>query len=136
VIIIPNAAEEAFLDLILAVNYTLKLFTNDITADADYPDLVGAVSFTEASFSGYSSKALTGGSWVTTQGDPSVGTYAAQTFTRSSSGAAQIVRGWYLVTTTGGNLRAYETIGPYSVADAGDNITIVPTLPLRDAQDA
>lgn len=131
-LVIPDAAEEAFLDLILAVNYTLRLFQNDyipietsVTAD-----------FTEADFAGYSAAALTGGSWVSTQGDPSFGTYAQQTFTRSSTGAAQTIYGYYLVTTTGGLLRAAERFdSPVILELINDAIKITPRITLRDEID-
>ena len=72
-ITIPNAGEEAMLDLILATNYTLHLYRNDVTdglSDLEIEALTVA-DFTEANFAGYSSKALTGGSWTTTCGPAS-----------------------------------------------------------------
>ncbi len=134
-VIVPNVGEEAKLDLILAVGYTLKLYTNDITADPDYPDGVVAADFTEATFAGYSSKTLTGGSWTTTPGTPTVGVYAAQTFTRTSTGTAETIRGYFVTRTSGGALEWYEETGPIVMQESGDNITITPRLTLRDDQD-
>lgn len=132
-IVVTDAAEEAFLDLILAVNYTLKLFQND------YTPIESSVtaSFTEATFTGYSAIALTGGSWTTTQADPTTGVYAQQTFTRSSTGAAQSIYGYYIVTTTGSNLRWAERFDTAVTMELlNDAIKIIPRITLKDEQDA
>lgn len=135
-IIVPNAGEEAFLDLILAVNYDLKLFTNDVTLDVDYPDGLVTADFTEATFTGYAAKSLTGGSWTSTPADPSTGTYAQQEFERTSTGAQQTIYGYYVVTTTGGNLRWYELFPtPIVVEFSGDLIRITPRITLADTLD-
>lgn len=131
-LVVPDAAEEAFLDLILAVNYTLRLFKSDTTPT----EASVAGDFTEADFAGYAGAALTGGSWTTTQGAPGTGTYAAQTFTRSSTGTAQSIYGYYLVTTTGGLLRWAERFdSPVIVELINDAIRITPRLTLRDEGD-
>jgi hypothetical protein len=136
---IPNACEEALLDLILAPNMTLRLFTNDVESGLTPTQIeaITAASFTEATFAGYSSKALTGGSWTTTQGDPSTGTYAQQTFTRTSTGAVQTVRGYYIVRTTGGALCWYEYFdGAIATENNGDTVTVTPTFTLTDDEEA
>lgn len=137
---IPNAAEESFLDLMLAENMTLRLFTNDVESGLTeaQKEALTAASFTEATFTGYASKALTGGSWTTTQGDDfSVGTYAAQVFTRTSTGTAQAIRGYYVTRTTGGALRWYEYFpGPITVTANGDQLQMTPTFQLDDTQEA
>mgnify|MGYP003575450879 CR=1 FL=1 len=135
-LVVVNQGEEAFLDLVLAVNYTLRLYTNDVTAGLtpSQIDALTQASFTEATFTGYSAAALTGGSWTTTQSDPSTGVYAQQTFTRSSTGTAQLVRGYYLVTTTGGLLRWFEQFpAPISVEINGDAIQVTPRITLDDS---
>lgn len=136
-IVIPHAPEEALLDLILAPNMTLKLFTNDVESGLSEAQIeaITAASFTEATFTGYSSKALTGGSWTTTQGDPSSGTYAQQTFTRTSTGAQQTVRGYYMIRTTGGALCWYEYFtGPIITENNGDAVVLTPTFTLDDQE--
>lgn len=131
-LIIPNAAEEAFLDLILATNYTLKLFSSDTTPT----EATVAGDLTEATFTGYAAINLTGGSWTTTQGDPTTGTYAQQTFTRSSTGVAQSIYGYYVVTTTGGLLRWVERFENAVVMELiNDAIRITPRITLKDEQD-
>lgn len=135
---ITNAGEEAFLDLITAVNYTVRLFRNDVTSglSATQIEALTASSFTEANFAGYSAAALTGGSWTTTQNDPSTATYATQSFARSSTGTSQTIYGFYVVTTSGGNLRWFEYFDtPIVVTNNGDTIQVVPRLTLEDGED-
>lgn len=135
---VPDVGEEHFLDLITAVNYTLRLYTNDVTAgltDAQIDALV-AGSFTEATFAGYAAAALTGGSWTTTPDEPSTGVYAQQTFTRSSTGTTQNVYGYYLTRTTGGQLEYFHDFGgPVAVTNINDAIAVVPRLTLGDDHD-
>lgn len=136
---IPNVAEEAFLDLLTAVGYTLKLYTTDVTAglSAAQIEALTAASFTEATFTGYAAKVLTGGSWVTSQADPSTATYAQQTFTRTSTGATQTVYGYYVTRTSDGVLMWFEKFtGPIATSTNGDAIVITPTLTLDDHQEA
>lgn len=134
---IVNAGEEAFLDLVLAAGYTLRLYSNDVTAgltDAQI-DALAVGAFTEATFAGYASVALTGGAWTTTPSDPSTGTYAAQTFTRSSTGTAQLIYGYYVTLTAGGALRWFEQFAaPVSVEFIADAITLTPTITLDDTE--
>jgi len=131
-LVVPDAAEEAFLDLILNVNYTLHLFTNDPTDGED----LDAGDFTEATFTGYEAKNLTGGSWTTTPGDPATGTYAVQAFVSSADQAPQTVYGYYVTTTSGGALRWYEKFDePITVQYNGEAIRVTPQFTLADAED-
>lgn len=136
-LVVVNAGEEAFLDLILAVNYTLRLYRNNVTSGLT-PDQIEALtesSFTEANFAGYAAAALTGGSWVTTPSNPSTGTYAMQTFTRSSTGTAQLIYGYYLTKTTGGQLQYFEQFpAPISVEFLNDAVQVTPTVTLDDSE--
>lgn len=136
---IPNQSEEIMLDLILAANTQLKLHTNDVTAGLTETQLnaLTEASFTEATFTGYAAKTLTGGSWVTTQATPSTGTYAQQTFTRTSTGAAQVIYGYHVTRSSDGKLLWHERFpGPISTSTNGDTIQITPTLTLDDNQEA
>lgn len=137
-LIVVNQAEEHFLDLILGVNYTLRLFKNDATAGLTQvqKDALTEASFTEADFAGYSAAALTGGSWTTTPGNPCVGTYATQTFTRSSTGTAQTLYGYYLTRTTGGALEWFEVFAaPLVIEFIGESVSIIPRMTLSDTGD-
>lgn len=132
---VVDQGELAFLDLITAVNYTLRLFTNDVEAGltAGQMEALTEADFDEATFAGYSAAALTGGSWTTVDTDPSFATYAEQSFVRSSTGTAQLIWGYYLETTTGGFLRYYEQFdGPVSIEFEDDELAVTPLLTLDD----
>lgn len=138
-LVIPHQAEEIMLDLLLAVNYTLRLYKNDVTAGKTEAQLeaLTEASFTEASFTGYAAKALTGGSWVTTQADPSTGTYASQTFASTANQTAQPIYGYSLHRTSDNKLMWFEDFaGPLTISLNGDTIAITPTLTLDDDQEA
>jgi len=137
-LVLTNAGEEHFLDRITGVSYTLKLYTNDVTAGltSDLIDELLAGDFTEATFAGYVSKVLTGGSWVTTPDNPSTATYAAQTYTRSSTGTSQVVRGYYVTVTLGGALVGFEAFRtPITVTNLGDAIVVTPRIALDDSEE-
>ncbi len=137
-LVVVNQAEEHFLDLILAVNYTLRLFKNDVTLGltATQIDALTESSFTEADFAGYSAAALTGGSWTTTPGNPCTGVYAVQTFTRTSTGTAQTLYGYYLTRTSGGALEWFEEFTvPLVIEFINEFVKITPRITLQDTQD-
>lgn len=137
-LIVVDQAEEHFLDLILAVNYTLRLFKNDVTAGLTQvqKDALTEASFTEATFTGYSAAALTGGSWTTTAGNPCTGTYTQQTFTSSADQTPQILYGYYLTRTTGGALQWFEYFSsPVTIGFNGEFLKITPRLTLADTGD-
>ena|SRR6187551_2127814 len=137
-LVVVDQAEEHFLDLILAVNYTLHLFKNDVTSGltAAQIDALTEGSFTEADFAGYSAINLTGGSWTTTAGNPCVGSYAEQTFTRTSTGTPQTLYGYYVTRTSGGALEWFEYFtSPFVLEFINEFITITPRVTLSDTQD-
>jgi len=137
-VVVPNVGEEFFLDQITLAGYTLRLYTNDVIAGltSTQIDALTAASFTEATFTGYTSKALTGGSWVTTPDDPSTATYALQTFTRSVTGTAQVVRGYYVTRTTGGALAWFEHFdSAFTFTALGDALSVTPALALDDTSE-
>lgn len=138
-IVVINQGEEQFLDLLLAVNYTLRLYKTDVTSGltAAQVEALTESSFTEADFTGYASKALTGGSWTTTQGDPTVGTYTLQTFTSTANQPTQIVYGYYVTRTSDGKLVWFERFsGPVPISLNGEVIQVTPRLTMQDTQDA
>lgn len=138
-IVMPNQGEEIALDLLLAINMTMRLFSNDVTSgltDVQIEALTES-SFTDATFTGYAAKSLTGGSWVSTQADPSTGTYAQQTYTRTSTGTAQTLYGYSMHRASDNKLLWFEYFtGPITVATNGDTIQITPTITLDDDEEA
>ena len=84
-LLVPNVGEERALKAILnhtaPQDLTLKLYTSNTTpAESDV-----AATFTEASGFGYVSKSLSGPSWTVTAGDPTVATFAQQTWVFSGA---------------------------------------------------
>ncbi len=135
---VVDQAEEHLLDLLLAVNYTLKLFKNNVTngLSSAQIDALTEAAFTEATFTGYSSKALTGGSWTTTAGNPCTGSYAVQTFTSSADQTAQPLYGYYVVRTSDSKLQWFEMFsGPIVVEFNGEYLEVTPRITLADSVD-
>lgn len=130
---VVNGGEEDMLDAILGVNYTLHLFKNNVTIT----EALVAGGLTQADFTGYSTKALTGGSWTTTAGDPCVGVYAQQSFVSSADQTAQTIYGYYVTRTSDGKLEWLEKFtAPVVVEFANDSIRVTPRLTLADTLDA
>jgi|PlaIllAssembly_1097288.scaffolds.fasta_scaffold1357037_1 hypothetical protein len=134
---IPNVGEVNMLEHIVnktsPENLILKLFTSNTTpADTDT-----ASTYTEASFTGYTAKTLTGSSWTVASGDPTEASYAQQTFASTASQTSQSVYGYYVIQTTSTELMWAErfTDGPYVVTNNGDEIRITPKLTLADTLD-
>lgn len=137
-LIVTDGGEKAFLDLILAANYTLHLFKNDVTSGLTtvQKDALLVASFTEATFTGYAAKALTGGSWTTATGNPGTGSYAQQAFVSSADQTAQIIYGYYVTLTAGGALQWFEYFAaPVTLQFNNEQIRVTPRLTLADTQD-
>jgi hypothetical protein len=134
--LIPNEGEIQLLTDLLGAgeNWTLKLFQNNITpAETDT-----ALTYTEASFTGYSAKTLTrtlsGTTWSTPAGTgttleaqdaKSVYGAAAQSWTGTS---AQTIYGYYIVGATSGKLICAERFAsPLSVVNP-TTINLQPVL--------
>jgi hypothetical protein len=131
-LLVPNIGEEDMLKAILnhtaATNPILKLYQSNTTpAETDT-----AATYTEATFTGYSSATLTGSSWTVTPGAPTEGSYAQQTFTSSAGSQNQAIYGYFVTRTTSGNLAWAErfTDGPYTIVNNGDAIKITPKITL------
>lgn len=125
--LIPNASKKTMLEMVLkAGDCTLRLYTNNKTPAAG--DV--AADYTEASGSGYSAKTLTAASWGVTSANPSVATYAIQTFT--FSGALGNVYGYYVTRNSDGKLLFAErpTDAPFPVTSSADTIAVTPTVNL------
>jgi hypothetical protein len=133
---VVNGGEEDFLDLILAVNYTLRLYKNDPVSGAMNEGVIDAfinTSFTEADFTGYAAINLTGGSWTTVPGDPCIGLYAQQSFTSSANQTAQTIYGYTVNRTSDNRLEWFEHFDVPSVVEFnGDQINVQPRITLKD----
>lgn len=137
-LIIPNQGEEDMLDTLLAVGYTLHLYKNDVTdgLTAGQIEALTEADFTEADFTGYVDKALTGGAWTTTAGAPTAGQYAVQTFVASADQTAQTCYGYFVTRTSDGRLQWFEDFAsPLTVEFNGEGIAVTPRITLADTQD-
>lgn len=117
-----------------ALNYSatgdvkLKLFQSNTTPG----ETDTTATYTEATFTGYAEKTLTGASWTVTNADPSEASYAAQTYTSSAGSQNQSVYGYYVTNSAGTVLLWAErfTDGPYTIVNNGDTITVTPKFTL------
>lgn len=129
-LLVADAAEAVMLANILnktaPQNLLLKLYTNDYTPVEGETE----ASYTEAAGFGYAALTLTGANWTITPGAPSLASYAQQTFT--FSGALGLVYGYFVVQAVSGLIMWGErfTDGPYTIAQAEDQIRINPSLSL------
>lgn len=138
-IVLPNQGEKILLDLLLSIGMTMKLYKVDVTAGltATQKEALTEASFTEATFSGYTSKALAGGFWATTASDPSTGIFAQQSWTRTVTGTTETIYGYYMTRTSDGKLLWFERFtGPVGMTTNGDILRVTPTITLEDDQEA
>ena len=129
---VPNKGAQELLKRALNVSATgdvvLRLYKNNVTI----AETTALANVTQADFTGYSAITLTGASWTVTDADPSVASYAKQTFTSSAGSQNQDVYGYYL--TNSGNtivlwIEAFSD-GPYNIANNGDKIEVTPSISL------
>ena len=129
-LVVPNNGEGDFLTYGLnksaAENAILRLYQSNTTpAETDT-----AVTYTEATWTGYSAITLTGASWSVAEGAPSEASYAQQTFTSSAGSQNQNNYGYYTTRATSGRIAWAERFpsGPYTIIDNGDNIKVTPKI--------
>jgi hypothetical protein len=124
----PDAGENLALEMI--VNKTapqslvLKLYSSNTTpAEGDT-----AGTYTEATFSGYSSIALAGASWGAASGGTIA--YAQQTFTHDGGVTSNNIYGYFVIQTTSGTLLYSErdASSPFIMANNADNVKVTPTI--------
>lgn len=133
-IVVVNQGEEEFLDLITDVDSTLRLYQNNVISGltATQIEALTQAAFTEATFAGYAGSSMTT-AWTTTQGNPSEATRPLVTFTRSSTGTAQSIHGYYVTRNSDGNLRWFQHFdAPISVEFINDTVQVTPRLTLDD----
>jgi hypothetical protein len=135
---VVDQAEKHFLDLILAVNYSLRLYKNDVEVGLStaQKDALTEAAFTEATFTGYASAALTGGAWSTATGNPAAASYTAQAFTSTANQTPQVIYGYYVTRTSDGKLEWYEPFGASATIQYNSqSITVTPRMTLADTGD-
>ena len=126
--IFTDTAALALLQALTSNDFTLKLFTNDITPS----DTDTAGMYTEALGGGYAAKTLVGGSWSASIVDNiAQTTYVMQIFTFTSAlDNGNSIYGYYLVDGSGNLVSARRLVAPYTPAEAGDMFATTPTIRL------
>lgn len=126
-LVFPDQGENMALEMVVnktaAQNLILGLYKNDVTPGESDTE----ATYTEADFTGYSAKTLTGSSW----GAASSGSiaYAQQTFTSSANQSSQTIYGYRLIQASSGKLVYAERFAtPQAIANNGDTIKITPTI--------
>jgi hypothetical protein len=130
-IVITNNGEllalKALLNNTAGQNVYLRLYENDYTP----VEASVTADFTEATFTGYAQKTLTGSDWTFTSGAPSDATgTAVQTFTSSAGSQDKYVYGYYYVQVTSGLCIAAERFsdGPYHIVNNGDAVAVTAKI--------
>lgn len=114
-------ALEALINKTAPQTIEMKLFENDYTPVQGSTE----ANFTEATFTGYAKKTLTGSGWTSTPGDPADVAPGAQTFTSSAGSQNKYVYGFYLVQATSGKLIGAERFSEaVHIVNNGDNVVI------------
>lgn len=126
-----DQGESILLDLILAGNLTLRLFTNNITpAETDTELAMGGTGALAEPSAGYAAKTLTSGNWTKAGTAPTEATYnAAQVFT--FTGAAGPIYGYSIHRASDNKLLWLEKFSAaYSAVTNGDHLDVTPKFNL------
>lgn len=130
--VLVDQGEQAWLELLTSVDYSLRLFLGDPTdglTDAQI-DALTESDMTEASFTGYEAKTLTGGSWTVAA---MVASYAQQGFVSTANQDAQSVGGYYLTRVSTGEMMLFELFtAPVSVSGSGQRVLVTPKITLGE----
>jgi hypothetical protein len=120
-----NLALEALVNKTAPQNLVLRLYSNNVTPSDT--DVTG--TYTEATFPGYAAITLAGASWNAAAAG-SIAYSAQQTFTRSSTGAAENIYGYYCTQLASTTLMYSErdASAPFAVTNNGDAIKITPSI--------
>ncbi len=125
-IVVPNVGEQVALNEFLkSGNLTLKLYSNNVTPG----ETDTAATYTEVSGGGYVAKTLVAANWSVTPGNPSIATYAQQTFAFSGpTNAPGTIYGYYVVDAS--NVLRWAERFPASVVPfspiSGSSIRVTP----------
>ena len=108
-------------------NLVIHLYANDVTPNEN----TTTATFTEVAGGGYSSQALTPGSFSIVTGSPSQAEHTEITWT--FTGAVGNVYGYYVTRQTGLETMWAERFsnGPFDIQTNGDQIKITPRITLE-----
>lgn len=130
--ILVDQGEQAWLELVTSVDHTLRLFANDVTdgLTSAEADALTEADMVEASFTGYTAKTLTGGSWTVAS---RVATYTKQGFASTANQTAQSVYGYYVTRDSDDIMLFYEYFAEtQSVSGSGQTIAVTPKITLGE----
>lgn len=137
-LVVVNAGEQALLQNgLTGVAYMLRLYKTDVTAGLTPAqiDALTQAAFTEATFTGYAAQAVATGGWTITQGNPTRAVNVEKQFTRSSTGTAQNIWGYYVTRTSDGALIWFEQFpAPVVVEFLNDRVDVTPAITLDDVE--
>jgi len=104
----------------------MHLFQNNFTPTTSSV----LANFTECTFAGYAAQDISSWGASVVVGHVATMTAAPNTFTRSTTGAAQDVYGYYITNQAGSLLYWAEKdpVGPRVVTNAGDSVTVTAAL--------
>ena len=131
-LVVPNVGETALQDKMLKAalavdeGYTLKLYKNNYTPVAS----LVASDFTEADFTGYTSKSLTRALWnaATIVSGAAVSTYGSSPQTWTCGATGNTIYGYYVVGATSGTLLWAELFASPIVLTNGLTLGVTPTF--------
>jgi hypothetical protein len=132
-IVVPNVGEVELLDkmikdaLSVDENYTLKLYT---AVSPAIDESTTAAHFTEADFTGYSTKTLTRANWgaASTSSGTTSSVYAQQSWT--NTGSTQVILGYWVVGATSGVLLWCEAFTAAETLNNGGVLNVTPRFEL------
>lgn len=140
-LVIVDAREQTFLDNYFTLvniggGHSLRLYTNDVTAGLtpDQIDQLTTGSFTVATFPGYANVTVST-AWTYVQGNPTVASNTLRSFTRTSTGTPQSIRGYFMVDVGSGALCWFEAFpAPIVMEFINDRIDITPRMSCDDVK--
>lgn len=134
----PDVGEASFLGRAVNERFSLRLYKNDVLSGLDDDAIAGLSSsdFTAADFTGYASAIVETADWTTTGGQPTVAVNLEKTFTCTANITVQQVYGYWLVSSSSGELRGFRQFdAPVPIEFNGDQIKITPAFHLSNKGD-
>ena len=131
-LLVPNNGEgdalQYFVNRAAPENLILRLWK---TPDISPSETDTAATYTEANWTGYAAKTLTGATWgAPTEGAPTSIAYALQSFISTAGAQSQTNYGYYMTRATSGRIALAERFsdGPYTIVNLNDEIKVTPII--------
>jgi len=129
-LLVPDKGERALLDMMLSDASPNAQVLRLYTALASLTESTVESDFTEATFTGYSTKALARATWnaASTSTGTTTKTYPGQTWSPTSS---QTVLGYYVTEATAGDILWAEAFASSRALVSGDTLTVNLSIELQ-----